>query len=100
MRCVIKHMRFHPLDRDLTVRMLPARLNHDHYNALFKPRVFDEIRWTTSPCDPRTPIDALFDPTLSLQPRVLHLENCVGLSLTRKKLRGSIGFIICDGLEG
>ena len=38
MRCVIKRMSFRPLDRDLTVQMLPAQLNHDRYNPFIKAR--------------------------------------------------------------
>ena len=33
MRCDIKRLRLAPLDRDLTIKMLPARLNHDRYNS-------------------------------------------------------------------
>ena len=40
---VIKRVRLPPLDHDPTIKMLLARLNHDRYSALFKPRAFDEI---------------------------------------------------------
>ena len=45
MRCVIKGMSFHPLDRDLMVWMLPARLNHDRYNPFIKARALMNSGW-------------------------------------------------------
>ena len=41
LRCVIKRIRSPSLDRDLTIRMHLARLNHSRYNSLFTPCVFD-----------------------------------------------------------
>ena len=94
LRCVIKCIRLPPLDRDLMIRMLPARWNHDRYNSPIYATCVWWIWWTASPRDPRTIIWALFDPTPRGLPRVLHTKYRVELSLTREKSEESIEFIM------
>ena len=75
LRCVIKRIRSLPLDNDLTIRMLPARLNHGRYNSPIYAMCVWWIRWTMSPLDPRAMIRALLDPTPRGWPRVLQTKN-------------------------
>ena len=90
---VIKRVRLPPLDRDPTIKMLLARLNHDCYNALFKPRAFDEIWWTASSPDRRMIFHAPSDSMHHNWPRHLHIKLRVELSPTQKKEENPVGFI-------
>ena len=101
---VIKRVRLPSLDRDPTIKMLRARLNHDHYNALFKPLAFDEIRWTATSSDRRTMIRTMIcvpsDPSILVRPRHVHLRIFVEFSHTWIKLQENDGFIRYIGNKG
>ena len=56
LRCIIKRLRSPPLDRDLTIRMLPAWFNRDCYNSPIYATCIWLILWSTSPRDPRATI--------------------------------------------
>ena len=51
------------------------------------------IWWTLSPHDPRKSFGESLHPTLLIQPRHLHLKNCVELSPTQEKLEGRDRYI-------
>ena len=74
LRCVIKRMRSHPLDRDLTVEMRRDSFNHDCYNSFLFDTCADADQWSASASNRCTMIRAPSDLTHLGWPRVLHLK--------------------------